>query len=570
MPYFTEHYTPDGRIQHITTPLRGKNLLNTSQLNKGCAFTKEERKNLQLDGLLPESIETLQQQTNRCYNRYLSYSNPLNRHIFLKNLYCYNEILFYKLITEHLEEMLPTIYTPTVGEAVKQFSHEFSQSNGIYISYPNRNKISEILKSLHPDHTKLFVITDGEGVLGIGDQGIGGMSISIAKLMVYTLCGGLNPRHIVPIQLDVGTNNTSLLNDPMYLGWRASRISDPDYDSFIQTFINETKKTFPKIFLHWEDFGYHNARKLLERYKDKICSFNDDMQGTGSVALATLLIASKIAQLDLGQHRIIILGSGTAGLGIADIIKHAMQNIGIQQPEKAFWLIDRQGLLTKEDQNISESQRIYARDNAETKTWNRDATGCISLETVVQMVKPTILIGCSTASGAFHENIVQTMHKHTPRPIIMPLSNPTDRAEAKPEDLIKWTNGQALIATGSPFPPVLYQGKSHPIAQCNNAYIFPGIGLGALAAQTTMISNGMLSAACEALCQYALENQESPSQLLPNLGHIHKVSKFIAKAVAKQALAENLSHYQELDDYTLEVAINRNSWTPEYRSILPE
>lgn len=560
---FKTIYNNEGSVSHIETSLTGNDLLSTSKLNKGCAFTHEERETFGLTGLLPFQVETLEQQVARMYVQYHEHHSNLGKNIYLNVLHDYNETLFYKLASQHLEEMLPIIYTPTVGEAVQRFSMEHRKAKGLYISYPQRHQMEQILDNYAPPEVDLTVVTDGEAVLGIGDQGIGGINISSAKLMVYTLCGGINPNKVLPIQLDVGTNNPHLLNDPMYLGWRHERISGQEYDDFIQTFVQTITKKFPNIFLHWEDFGRDNARRILSRYRNEICTFNGDMQGTGVVALSCVLAGAIASGIPLQDHRIAILGAGTAGVGIADQICDALKRVGLSEEEarRCFWLIDRPGLLT-DNVSLLGFQQPYARKSTDTANWELRDPKHIGLYDVVKNARPTILIGCSTVAGAFNEEIVKLMASQVERPIIMPLSNPNSLAEAKPEDLLKWTEGKAIIATGSPFPNVNVNGVWHRIAQSNNALAFPGIGLGAIAVKAKHFSDDMLWAATEALANCSPVNQDKMSPLLPKLCEAKMVSQSVALAVAEQARKEGLA--QVPDHIDLKDAIKKAMWEPVY------
>jgi malate dehydrogenase (oxaloacetate-decarboxylating) len=556
-------HNDQGNIDHIETCLTGNDLLSTPKLNKGCGFTLEERKTFGLTGLLPYLVETLDQQADRMYVQYNEHHTNLGKNIYLNVLHDYNETLFYKLVSEHLEEMLPIIYTPTVGEAVQRFSLEHRKPKGLYISYADRNNISEILEHRVPPEVDLSVVTDGAAVLGIGDQGIGGINISIAKLMVYTLCGGINPHRFLPIQLDVGTNNPHLLNDPMYLGWRHERVTGQEYDDFIDAFVQTITKKFPHLFLHWEDFGRENARHILNRYREKICTFNGDMQGTGVVALACILAGVTASNIPLNQHRVVIMGAGTAGVGIADQIADALERTGLS-PENArshIWLLDKQGLLT-DDSNLLSFQKPYARSREEISAWDMRDPAYISLYDVVSHVKPTILIGCSTIAGAFTEEIVNMLAANVNRPIIMPLSNPNSLAEAKPEDLLKWTNARAIIATGSPFPEISYEGRLYRIAQSNNALAYPGIGLGCIAVKARRLSDDMLWAATRALSDCSPVNQDKMAPLLPKLSETKMISQIVALAVAEQARNEGLA--QIPDNVNLKEAIRKTCWKPAY------
>lgn len=552
-----------GETTHIETSLTGPNLLNNPKLNKGCAFSQSEREQFGLVGLLPYQVETLDQQVARMYVQYHEHHTNLGRNIYLNVLHDYNETLFYKLVSQHLEEMLPVIYTPTVGDAVQRFSLEHRKTKGLYISYPEINSIEEILNNRLPREVDLSVITDGEAVLGIGDQGIGGINISIAKLMVYTLCGGINPHRVLPIQLDVGTNNPHLLGDPMYLGWRHERISGQAYDDFIDEFVKTITRKFPHIFLHWEDFGRENARSILARYRNKICTFNGDMQGTGVVALACILAGVMASGTPLHEHRIVIFGAGSAGIGIADQIYELLRQNGLSEAQARgmFWILDKQGLLLK-NTNLPHYQQPYARDPQDIAGWQPSESGYPTLYDVVKQVKPTILIGASTAAGAFNEAVVKTMAAHVERPIIMPLSNPTSLSEARPEDLINWTKGRGIIATGSPFPDVLYDGKWYRIAQSNNALAFPGIGLGAIAAKSKLVTDEMLWAATKALSECSPLVQDKMASLLPKLSEIKMVSFTVALAVAEKAREQGLARID--DSVKLKESIKKTIWEPRY------
>lgn len=560
---FKTIHNPQGGISHIETSLTSHELLNTAKLNKGCAFPTDERELFHLTGLLPTQIETLEQQVARMHMQYHEQKTNLSKNIYLNALHDYNETLFYKLVSQHLEEMLPIIYTPTVGEAVQRFSLEHRKPRGLYINYSDRHRIDKILDNRLPPEVDLTVVTDGEAVLGIGDQGIGGINISNAKLMVYTLCGGINPHRFLPIQLDVGTNNPLLLNDPMYLGWRHERISGQAYYDFIDAFVQAITKKFPSIFLHWEDVGRHNAVHILDQYRDQHCTFNGDIQGTGVVALASVLAATKASGTPLQDHRIVIMGAGTAGTGIAEQLYNAFIQAGIS-PEEArshFWLIDKPGLLTTA-QPLLPFQTAYARQSHETSKWQLQNPHHIGLYDVVKNIKPTILIGCSTVTGAFTEEIIKMMAAHVERPIIMPLSNPTSLSEAHPQDLLQWTKGKALIATGSPFTDITYQDKPYRIAQSNNALAFPGIGLGCIAAKATRVSNEMLWTATQTLSQCSPAILDTSAPLLPKLSEAKKISLSIALAVAEQARAEGLA--QVSDTANLKSLIEQSVWEPAY------
>ncbi|CAM4441965.1 MAG: putative NAD-dependent malic enzyme 2 [Legionella sp.] len=549
--------------QYLETSLCGKPLLTTPQLNKGTAFTHEERRAFGLLGKLPHRVETLDEQVKRAYLQYSSYTTRLQQNIYLNNLHDKNQILFYKLLHRHLGEMLPTIYTPIVGTAVKRFSHEYRQPRGLYIAHSDKNLIDEIIGNRSNPEIDVIVVTDGEGVLGIGDQGIGGMDIPVAKLMVYCLCGGINPVRTLPVFLDAGTNNQDLLNDPLYLGCRHPRISGAAYDEFIASFVQAIHKHFPNAFLHWEDFGRGNARRILDQFQDELCTFNDDIQGTGAVTLAALMSACNVTGTKLQDQRIIVFGAGSAGTGISDQIVDAMVREGLSEEEayKRFWLIDRQGLLLNNDAELTGAQKPYARASNEIAQWHAKKQNP-SLTDTVRQVKPTILIGCSAQAGAFSQDIIEIMSQTCERPIIFPLSNPDEKCEAKPEDILAWSQGKALIATGTAFPAIEYQNRMVQIAQCNNALVFPGIGLGVLAVNASKLTNDMILASAEALCRFAPSKKDSFLPLLPSLDDAQTVAKEIAIAVAKSAIASG--HAQKNQDADLEKLIADMFWIPRY------
>jgi|JI10StandDraft_1071094.scaffolds.fasta_scaffold58069_3 malate dehydrogenase (oxaloacetate-decarboxylating) len=562
---FTIKKNPTTHKEYLETSIAGKHLLTTPQLNKGTAFTAEERDEFGLTGKLPMHIESLEEQVNRVYLQYTSYETPLQKNIYLNKLHDTNQVLFYKLVQNHESEMLPIIYTPTVGTAVEKFSREFQQARGLYICYEQRHQIEKILDNRSNPEIDLMVVSDGGGVLGIGDQGAGAMLIPVAKLMIYTIFGGINPLRTLPILLDAGTNNAALLNDPFYLGWRHPRIAGSDYDAFIDSFVQAIKKKFPHAVLQWEDFGLENARNILHRHQDQICSFNDDIQGTGATALSALFSAIKITGIPLKDQRIVIFGGGNAGLGIADQIHRQFMQSGLCESEARakFWVIDKAGLLIDTISNLTPQQQLYARKNEEVHTWQRNnITNTIDLLNVIQHIKPTALIGCSAKSGAFTKDAIIAMAANVERPIIFPLSNPTEKAEAVPQDLLTWTEGKALIATGSPFPTPLWQGKPYPIAQCNNALVFPGIGLGAIASQATRITDNMVSAACVALYECAPIHQDSNARLLPPMENARISAREIAIAVAKQAIQDGVATIDASNN--IEACVDSHRWDAKY------
>jgi len=551
----------------IETSLSGKLLMNTPLLNKGTAFSMEERRAFGLLGKLPARVETLEEQAERAYQQFKRYTVDLSQHIYLYNLHERNEVLFYKLVEDHLEEMMPIIYTPVVGHAVKQFSREFRSPRGLFISYPDRDDMDEIIANRSHRDIALIVATDGSGVLGIGDQGIGGMDIPVAKLMVYTLCAGVNPGNTLPVMLDVGTDNETLLNDPFYLGWRHKRLRGAEYDDFIDRFVKSVSKHFPECFLHWEDFGRDAAHSVLERYKHEHSSFNDDIQGTGVVCLSAILAALKATKQSVADQRIVIYGAGAAGVGIADQITAALVRDGMSEREarSKFWLLNSQGLIV-EGKEVKSFQAPYMRMKEEVTAW-----GCnpehVSLEEVVTNVKPTVLIGTSASPGAFNEHIIKTMAQHVERPIVMPLSNPTERAEAHPRDILHWTAGRAMVATGSPFSPVDVNGKTRVIAQANNALAFPGLGLAILATRASRLTDSMLWAACEALAELSPVLRDQDAALLAPITEAKDSAYRIAIAVAQVAMDEGLVRVK--DNLSAAERVDRILWQPRYLPLLP-
>src|SRR3990167_1631938 len=550
-----------GNINHIETQLEGYQLLRTAKLNKSNAFTAEERKTFKLLAKLPYVIETLDEQAARLYTQYLEKNNNLQKNIFLNRLHDSNEALFYRVVSDHLKEMLPVVYTPTVGDAVQKFSLELREQRGLFISYPDRDHIEEIIENRLNPAVDLIVVTDGGRVLGIGDQGIGGMDISIAKLMVYTLCPGVNPHRVLPIQLDVGTNNEELLKDPMYLGWRHKRIEGKEYDDFIDLFVSAVRKKLPAIYLHWEDFGRDNARKNLERYRKKMLTFNDDMQGTGATALSCVLSGVQATGQKMQDQRVVFFGAGTAGVGIADQVCAALTRQGLSEVDARakIWLIDRPGLLFDDMKDLADFQKPYAKSRQLIKSWQLQDTSKASLLETVKNLKPTVFIGCSALFGAFNEEVVRTMAAGVEHPIILPLSNPTSKSEAVPQDLYNWTNGKVITATGSPFEDVSFNGKKYRVSQSNNAFVFPGLGLGVIAVRAKLMTDNMIWSACQALTDCSPAKKDKHAPILPDLNEVQAVSQKIARAVAKQAITDGVAQ-----DCDIEKAINSIKWEPKY------
>ncbi|OGT26314.1 MAG: NAD-dependent malic enzyme [Gammaproteobacteria bacterium RIFCSPLOWO2_02_FULL_42_14] len=549
---------------YVSVTLRGNPLLQNPKLNKGSAFSREERSALHLNGRLPQHIETLEEQVVRCYAQYQEKKTDLQKNIYLNSLHDENEILFYQLLLAHLGEMLPIVYTPTVGDAVQTFSLELRRPRGIFLAYPDIDHVETILDERINPELDIILVTDGEGVLGIGDWGIGGIHISIGKLMVYTACSGLNPNRVLPMVLDVGTNNAKLLNDPQYLGWRHQRITGKEYDQFIDKFVRAVQKKFPQVYLHWEDFGRDNARKNLERYRKEMATFNDDMQGTGATVLACILSGMVAKKQNIKDQRVVFLGAGTAGCGIADQICQAMVNAGLSEAaaRKNFWMVDRFGLLLQNSHDLQPFQAPYARDSKEIAAWKVVDKNKITLSEVVDNMHPTILIGCSTMQGAFTESIVKSMSAHCDRPIILPLSNPTSHCEATAEDLMHWTDGNVMMALGSPFPPVNFKGKIYPVSQSNNAFVFPGLGRGVIVSKAKWVTDEMIFAACEALSLASPARKDPMAPLLPDLATAADVANSIALAVANKAREQGLSRVDPSVDFKKLLADEK--WAPKY------
>ncbi|KAA0783618.1 oxaloacetate-decarboxylating malate dehydrogenase [Bacillus wiedmannii] len=551
----------------LETTLRGVEVLSTPLLNKGVAFTQEEREELGLKGLLPPAVLTLEEQARRAYEQFCSQPDDLLKNVYLTALHDRNEVLFYRILTNHLREMLPIVYTPTVGVAIQRYSHEYRKPRGVYLSINDPSGIEEAFANIGAteENIDLVVVTDGEGILGIGDWGVGGINIAIGKLAVYTAAVGIDPSRVLPVILDVGTNREELLNNPFYIGNRHPRITGEAYDEFIDTFVQAVNKQFPKALLHWEDFSSRNARKILDKYRHDICTFNDDIQGTGAVSLAAVLSAVKVSGVPLSEHRVVVFGAGTAGIGIADQVRDAMVRVGVSEEEayKRFWCIDRNGLVTNNMEDLLDFQIPYARKEAEVSEWKQNDV--IGLAEVVKHVKPTILIGTSTVAGAFKEEIIKEMASHVERPIILPMSNPTPLAEAKPADLIEWTEGRALVATGSPFEPVTYNGVTYVIGQSNNALIFPGLGLGTIVVRASVMTDGMFAAAAEAVASM-VDTSQPGAPILPEVEELRNISEMVAIEVAKVAVAEGVAR-ENLSDNDIKIAVKEAIWEPEYRQI---
>ncbi|HGI6544285.1 TPA: NAD-dependent malic enzyme [Listeria monocytogenes] len=542
----------------------GFDYMNNPLLNKGTAFSKEERASYQLDGLLPPIIETIEQQAVRIETQIENLETPLHKHQLLTNLYNENRTLYYYVVTKNVTDYLPIIYTPTIGDAVIQYHKEYTAPDeALFIDAFAPEKLSASIKNYAKNNPNIdmIVITDGEGVLGIGDWGVNGVKIAVGKLAVYTVAAGLAPDRVLPVVIDAGTNNETLLNDPLYLGNKRPRLSESEYDAFIASFVNVMKEVFPKAILHWEDFGRANASRILHNYRDKICTFNDDIQGTGAIVVAAVLATIQVSKIPLSEQKIIIFGAGTAGIGIADQLSAQwMRETGLpfESAKKHFYLVDRNGLVLDNMTDLTTGQKKYAHPSTE---WSNVPTD--TLENLMEAVHPTMLIGCSGVTGAFKESIVKKMTQYTERPAILPLSNPTKLAEATASDLIQWTDGKALIVTGSPSKPVEYQHTTYEIGQANNALLYPGLGLGALVTRAKYITDGMLAAASMAVAEQISPNKAGAA-LLPHVRTLRETSRAVAIAVANQAIKENI-HQVELTNVT--EAIEREMWQPIYKGV---
>lgn len=549
------------RIMEIS--LTGTDLLGCPMFNKGSAFTEEERHELGLVGLLPFHCSTVEEQLKRCYENYKRKDTDLGRYVFLMGLQDRNETLFYRLVWEHITEMMPIIYTPVVGQACQNYSHIYRKPRGIFVSYPLRHEMDAMLDNVPYSGTEVIVVTDGERILGLGDQGAGGMGIPIGKLSLYTLCAGIHPSLTLPILLDVGTDNKDLINDPLYLGWRHERIRGKEYDDFIENFIRSVSKKFPHVLLQWEDFSKNNAARLLEKYHNRLNTFNDDIQGTGSVTLAGLIAATEAVGSRLSDQRIVMLGAGSAATGIASQIVAASQDEGTSESamRDRIWLVDSGGLVHTGRKELGAAKQRYAKSPEMISNFNLGGD-FISLGDVVKNVRPTILIGTGAAPGAFTEEIVRDMAKGTERPIIFPLSNPTSKCEAQPKDIVEWTEGMALVATGSPFPDVTYGGKKIRIGQCNNAFVFPGIGLGVVVVKARFVTDSMFVVAARALSKFAPSRKKPGEPLYPTLENVREISRSVAIAVATEAQKLGLAEITTPEE--LEKLVDKKMWKPEY------
>ena len=561
--------TPDSAVlTHkatiVRTHLSGYDLLLHPRLNKGTAFTQEERTAFRLHGLLPPHVGTLEEQRERRMTALAQQPNAFAKYTLLRDLEDSNEVLFYSLITHHVEELLPVVYTPAVGEGCQRFSEIWRKPRGLFISYPNREMIERMLSKPQFDHVRCIVVSDGERILGLGDQGAGGMGIPIGKMALYTALGGIPPDHCLPILLDVGTDNQELLHNPIYIGWQHPRIRGQEYDDFIEAFVTAVQSRWPHILLQWEDFAGENALRLLDKYRDRLCTFNDDIQGTAAVTTGTLLAAVRATCMPLQDHRFAMYGSGSAGVGISNMLLTALCQEGLSEAEarSRIYAFNRHGLIVEGDPSLRASQAPWARSHDEIALWKRTGDGQPSLLETVQNARITVLVGTSTQTGAFTEDVVRAMAQTIERPVIFPLSNPTSKAEAAPADLLRWTDGRALVGTGSPFPPVEMGWRTVRTAQVNNSYIFPGLALGIMVSQARRVSDGMMMAAARQLAALSPAQCGSDSPLLPPISESRRISAAIAQAVAETAQAEGLAEIPP--GANIEELIHEYVWDPVY------
>lgn len=561
--HFKQLKDPKTQENYLEVNLSDYRLLRSSLLNKGMAFPRGERETFNLLGLLPPAEITLEEQCARSYEAFHSKANNLQRYIYLRDLQDSNETLFYALLCKHLEEMMPIVYTPTVGEGCQQYSHIYRQPRGLYLAYPYLDHLDDILANPRFDYVKAIVVSDGERILGLGDQGAGGMGIPIGKLSLYTACAGIHPSQTLPILLDTGTNNQELLNDPLYIGWRHERIRGDDYDHFVEQFVRAVQRRFPNVLLQWEDFAKQNASRILETYRDQLCTFNDDIQGTAAVAVGTILAAIHVTKVPLTEQRVVIVGAGSAGGGIGSLIVSAMHAAGLSEEKarQAVFLLDRKGVLM-EGAAALPFQVPFLKPKRMIEKWQLANPDSMTLLEVIKNVKPTILIGVSGQAQAFTQEVVETMASFVERPIIFPLSNPTSNSEATPHDLLAWTQDRAIVSTGSPFGDVLRHGNAFRVDQTNNCYIFPGIGLGLVAAKATRVTDNMFMIAAKVLADCSPAKIDPNANLLPPLNQVRDVSYKVAIAVAKEARAAGLSGLSDADD--IESLVKETMWAPEY------
>jgi malate dehydrogenase (oxaloacetate-decarboxylating) len=543
--------------------LSGFGLLNSPRWNKGTAFTNHERDVFDLHGLLPPHVGSLDDQVARRMQALAQQPTPFNKYSFLRDLQDTNETLFYALILRDVRQMLPLVYTPTVGEGCQRFSEIWRKPRGLFLSFPNKDRILQILSHSRYDGVKCIVFSDGERILGLGDQGAGGMGIPIGKMALYTALGGIHPEHCLPILLDVGTDNEERLRSPIYIGWRNHRVRGEEYDAFVDIFVQSVKKRWPHVLLQWEDFAGANAARFLERYRDQLCTFNDDIQGTAAVTTATLISAINVTGTPLVQQKVVVVGFGSAGIGITNLLAQFMEDAGLSSEEARgrFYGVDLDGLVTESTKNLRPEQRVYARADSEVQSW-RQPNGKIELLDVVRHVQPSVLIGVSGQGGIFTEQVIREMSKHAPCPVIFPLSNPTSRSEASPKDLMAWTEGRALIGTGTAFDPVIVGGNPVHIAQTNNSYVFPGLALGIIASRAKRVTDGMIKAAAKELVRHLPTQRDKQATLLPALSEARQLARLLGKAVGKQAIQDGQAQVANEED--LDLQLEANNWEPVY------
>jgi len=564
---FSIKVDPSTGQRYMSTPVKGDALLMDPFTNKGTAFTARERDELDLHGLLPPAVCTMEEQLQRVYENFLAKPTPLEKFIYLTSLHDRNETLFFRLVHERIDEMLPVVYTPVVGEACQKFSHIYRRNRGLYVSYDQRNNIEKVLSNYHTTDPSVIVVTDGERILGLGDQGTGGMGIPIGKLCLYTACAGVSPYSTLPITLDVGTNNEERLKDPLYLGLRQKRIRGLDYQDFVDRFVAAVRKVYPNVLLQWEDFLKGNAIKQLERFRDKLLTFNDDIQGTAAVVLSGIYSALKLTGQPIRDQRLVFAGAGASTHGIAALFVSALVEEGllVQEACRRIYMVDTKGLVRRDRPGLEDFKALYARDPQDTATWTCRDQSRISLEETVASARPTILIGTSATAGTFTESIVRLMASLNERPLIFPLSNPTSKSECTAEEAMIWSGGRAVIATGSPFPPVTYEGRTFRIGQCNNAFIFPGVGLGACVSRARHISDGMFLDAAKALAANVTAEDFAEGAIYPQLTRIRDCSHAVACAVIRRAVVEGHADASVLSN--LDESVRRAMWFPEYLPI---
>lgn len=566
---YEQHIDKNGNPYFEVSTSDYKLILNPL-LNKGTGFSNKEREHFKLFGLLPPEESTIVEQRNRSYKAFKSKETDLDKYIYLRDLQDSNETLYYSLLCEHITEMMPIVYTPTVGDACTNFSHIYRRPRGIFVAYPYRDRIDQILANPRFDQVKAIVVSDGERILGLGDQGAGGMGIPIGKLALYCACSGIHPSATLPVLLDTGTNNPELIKDPLYLGWRHERVRGKDYDDFVDAFVIALKKRLPHILLQWEDFALQNATRLLEKYRDQLCTFNDDVQGTAAIATGTLFAAVQVTGIPLTEQRIVILGAGTAGCGIAELIVHAMMEDGLSEQEARdhIFMVDRDGLLIEGMKNLLPFQQKLLKSKDIVANWHLENSNIISLKDVIKNLHPNALLGVSGQPGLFTEDLIREMAAHVKQPIIMPLSNPITHSEAKPSDLMIWTDNRAVIGTGSPFGNIVKNGQLFRVDQTNNVYIFPGMGLGLIAGKVKKVTDKMFMAAAKALADCSPAKGDPNANLLPPLTQVRDISFKVATAVLKEAIKSDLA--DDLSDQEIEECIQRHVWKPEYVPYIPK